>query len=80
MGFRWPYAAAIVLAAETPDQRRWAKEEALKLVRVLASKHPKVVVVDLVSGGDTLGSILNVSEGPGIVDVLFRGASFSSTA
>ena len=79
-GFRWPYAAVIVLAAETPDQRRWAKEEALKLVRVLASKHPKVVVVDLVSGGDTLGSILDVSEGRGIVDVFFRGASFSSTA
>jgi cell division septation protein DedD len=79
-GFRWPHAAAIVLAAETPDQRRWAKEEALKLVRVLASKHPKVVVVDLVTGGDTLGSILKVSEGHGIVDVLFRGASFSSTA
>jgi len=79
-GFRWPYAAAIVLAAETPDQRRWAKEEALKLVRVLASKHPKVVVVDLVTGGDTLGSLLKVSEGHGIVDVLFRGASFSSTA
>ncbi len=70
----------MVLAAETPDQQRWAVEEALKLVRVLASKHPKVVVIDLISGEDTLGSALSVKEEHGIVDVFFRGASFSATA
>jgi septal ring-binding cell division protein DamX len=80
IGFTWPHAAAIVVATGTPDQRRWAIEEAIELVRRLAADHPKVVVVDLLSGGDSVASLVDVAGGPGIVDVFFRGASFSSVA
>ena len=78
--FTWPYATALILAAETPEQRRWAIGEALELARRLALEHPKVVVLDLLAGGESVAAALGVEGGPGIVDVFFRGASFSSAA
>jgi len=78
--FTWPYATTLILAAGTPEQRRWAIGEALELARRLAAEHPKVVVLDLLGGGESVATALDVEAGLGIVDVFFRGASFSSAA
>ena len=77
---KWPHAVTIVLAAESPQQRRWATETAIELVRKLAVDR-KVVLADV--RGQIPSSIaerLGVEEGEGIVDVLFRGASFSGVS
>jgi len=76
----WPHAVTLVLAAESSRQRRWAISTAIEIVRKLAGER-KVVLADV--RGQTPSSIaeaLGVGEGEGIVDVLFRGASFSAVA
>lgn len=76
----WPHAVTLVLAAESPRQRRWATETAIEVVRKLAGDR-KVVLADV--RGQIPSSIaesLGVEEGEGIVDVLFRGASFSAVS
>ena len=76
----WPHAVTLVLAAESSRQRRWAVSTAIEIVRKLAGER-KVVLADV--RGQTPSSIaeaLGVGEGEGIVDVLFRGASFSAVA
>ena len=76
----WPNAVTLVLAAESPNQIRWATETAIEVVRKLASDR-KVVLADV--RGQVPSSIaesLGVEEGEGIVDVLFRGASFSAVS
>ncbi len=78
--FSWPHATALVVAAETSEQRHWAIAEVLRLVRELASQQPKVVLVDLLPGEESISSTLGMSGGQGIVDVLFRGAAFSTVA
>jgi cell division septation protein DedD len=76
----WPHATVLVVAAETPEQRAWAVEQVLERVRELAETQPKVVLVDLLPGEGSLPSVLKVTGGPGIVDVFFRGAAFSTIA
>ncbi len=76
----WPHAATLVLAAETPRQRSWAANAAISLARELAERWQKVVLTDLQVRRNSLAEVLGVEEGPGIVDVLFRGASFSAVA
>ncbi len=77
----WPHAATLVLAAETPRQRNWAVATAIEIIRKLAAERPKVVLADLQTRKPSaLAAALGVEEGPGIVDVLFRGASFSASA
>lgn len=76
----WPNATTLVVAARTPGQHSWAAASAIALVRELASQQRKVVLTDLQLGGESLRDELGIPEGPGIVDVLFRGASFSAVA
>ncbi len=77
----WPYATTLVLAADTPSQRRWAVSTAIELVRKLATQRPKVIVVDLQDpSAASIASTLNVEAGAGMVEILFRGVSFSSVA
>jgi cell division septation protein DedD len=77
----WPHAATLVLAAETPRQRRWAVSTAIEIVRKLAEQHPKVVLADLqMRSPSALAAALGIDGGPGIVDVLFRDAAFSAVA
>ena len=79
--FEWPHSAALVLAAETQRQRRWAVNTAVELARKLARERRKVVLADLNRrSSDSLAAALGVDPGPGIVDVLNRGAAFSSVA
>ncbi len=76
----WPNAVTLVLAAESPSQKSWATETAIEVVRKLAGDR-KVVLADV--RGQIPSSIaesLGVEEGEGIVDVLFRGASFSAVS
>jgi hypothetical protein len=78
----WPHAVTLVIVAETPRQRRWAVSTALEIVRELAASR-KVVVTDVeVRALYTLSSALDQAggSGAGIVDVLFRGTSFSAVA
>ncbi len=76
----WPHAVTLVLAAESPRQRSWATETAIELVRKLAGDR-KVVLAD-VRGyvPSSIAERLEVEEGEGMVDVLFRGASFSAVS
>jgi hypothetical protein len=77
----WPHAATLVLAADTPRQRRWAVTTAIDIVRKLAGQRPKVVLADIqMRTPSSLAATLGIEEGEGIVDVLFRGASFSAAA
>ncbi len=77
---RWPHAVTFVAAAEGGRQQRWVVDTSIGIVRKLAA-HRRVVLVDLAS--DTppaIAAALGIEPAQGIVDVLFRGASFSSTA
>ena len=76
----WPNATTLVVAAATPRQFEWAAASAFGLVRELAEHRQKVVLADLQTGQHSLRAALGIAEGPGIVDVLFRGASFSAVA
>ncbi|KPK81852.1 MAG: hypothetical protein AMS25_04850 [Gemmatimonas sp. SM23_52] len=77
----WPHAATLVLAAETPRQRRWAVGTTIEIVRKLAERRPKVVLADLQTRTpSSLAAALGTDEAPGMVDVLFRGAAFSAVA
>jgi cell division septation protein DedD len=77
----WPHAATLVLAAETPRQRRWAVTTAIEIVRRLAALRPKVVLADLQTRApSTLAAVLGFEDAAGISDVLFRNASFSKVA
>ncbi len=77
----WPHAATLVLAADSPRQRRWAVNTAVEIVRKLAGQRPKVVLADLqTKRPSALSAALGVEDGPGISDVLFRDAAFSKVA
>jgi cell division septation protein DedD len=77
----WPYATTLVLAADTPGQRRWAVSTAIELVRKLATQRPKVIFVDLQRpSASSIAATLNLEAGAGMVEILFQGASFSSVA
>ncbi len=77
----WPHAVTLVLATTSARQRRWAVATAIDIVRKLASQRPKVVLADIqLRQPSSLAATLGVEEGEGIVDVLFRGASFSAVA
>jgi cell division septation protein DedD len=69
----------LVLAAEEPQQFDWALTAAIEIARKLAEQG-KVVLVDAGAGGALLAEKLRVGHEGGIVDVLFRGASFSAMA
>lgn len=74
----WPNAATLVLAAESTRQRRWAVATTIEIVRKLALQRPKVVLADLQTRTpSSLAAVLGMSEAPGMVDVLFRAATFS---
>jgi cell division septation protein DedD len=76
----WPDAVTIVLAAEGPRQRRWALATTIQIARKLATER-RVVLADVqVRWPAALADALEVEAGRGIVDVLFRGASFSDVA
>lgn len=77
----WPNAVTLVLAGETPEQRRWAAETAIEVARRLGEQRPKVVLTDLIprhhsSPSETLG----IEGGAGIADVLMRGEPFTAAA
>lgn len=77
----WPNAVTLVLAGETPEQRRWAAETAIEVAKRLGEQRPKVVLTDLIprhhaSPSETLG----VEGGAGIADVLMRGEPFTAAA
>jgi len=77
----WPNAVSLVLASRTRRQRRWAVETALEVTRKLGASHSKVILADLAAEQPSdLARTLGVEGGDGIVDVLFRGASFSAVA
>jgi len=77
----WPHAATLVLAAETPRQRRWAVGTTIEIVRRLAEQRPKVVLADLQTRTpSSLAAALGTAAAPGMVDVLFRGVAFSAVA
>jgi septal ring-binding cell division protein DamX len=77
----WPHAATLVLAADSPRQRRWAVNTAIEIVRLLTDQRPKVVLADLqTKRPSALAAALGVEDGPGISDVLFRDAAFSKVA
>ena len=77
----WPHATTLVLAADTPRQRRWAVSTGIDIVRKLADQRPKVVLADIqLRTPSSLAATLGIEGGQGIVDVLFRGASFSAAA
>jgi septal ring-binding cell division protein DamX len=77
----WPHAATLVLAADSPRQRRWAVNTAIEIVRRLADQRHKVVLADLQTRRPSaLAAALGVEDGPGISDVLFRDAGFSKVA
>jgi cell division septation protein DedD len=69
----------LALVAEGAGQQQWAISTAIDIARRLA-EHSKVVLVDARKRAPTLAGILDADEEQGIVDVLFRGASFSSAA
>lgn len=76
----WPDAVTIVLAAEGPRQRRWALATTVEIARKLAAGR-RVVLADVqVRWPSALADLLEVDASPGIVDVLFRSASFSDVA
>ncbi|MEE9133523.1 MAG: SPOR domain-containing protein [Gemmatimonadota bacterium] len=76
----WPHAVTLVLAAESRRQRRWTVDTAIEIVRKLAEQR-KVVLADVhARTPSSILAALDVEEGEGIVDVLFRGASFSAVA
>ncbi len=75
----WPHAVTLVVATDTASQRGWAAATAIEIARRLAAKR-KVVLVDLLSRPSPLAAAIGVEESRGIVDVLFRGASFSAVA
>lgn len=77
----WPNAVTLVLAGETPEQRRWAADTAIGVAKRLGEQKPKVVLTDLIprhraSPSETLG----FESGPGIADVLMRGEPFTVAA
>jgi septal ring-binding cell division protein DamX len=77
----WPHATTLVLAADSPRQRRWAVNTAIEIVRRLADQRHKVVLADLQTRRPSaLAAALGVEDGPGISDVLFRDAGFSKVA
>jgi cell division septation protein DedD len=76
---RWPHALTLVLVAEEPGQQQWAIDAAIEVARRLA-EHRKVVLAEARKQAPTLAGILGADEEQGIVDVLFRGVSFSSAA
>jgi len=78
-GVPWPHAVSLVLAAETPQQQDWAVSVAVGIARKLAAQR-KVVLVDAAVGGPSVAEKLGVDQAGGIVDVLFRGASFATVA
>lgn len=77
----WPNAVALVLAGRNARQRRWAATTAIEVARKLAASRPKVIIADLDRRQPSaLAEALGLAPGAGIVDVLFRGASFSTVA
>ncbi len=77
---RWPYALSLVTAAKGARQQRWVVDTSIEIVRRLAAQR-RVVLVDLAPGSPSAtATALGLEPGAGIVDVLFRGASFSATA
>ncbi len=77
---RWPHAVAFVAAAEGGRQERWVVDTSIEIVRKLAAQR-RVILVDLASGTPpAIAAALGMEPAAGIVDVLFRGASFSATA
>lgn len=77
----WPNAVTLVLAGRSARQRRWAATTALDVARKLAASRSKVILVDLdPARPSALGEALGLAPGAGIVDVLFRGESFSTVA
>jgi cell division septation protein DedD len=78
-GAPWPHAVSLVLAADTPQQRDWSVSVAIGIARKLAGQR-KVVLVDAAVSGPSVTEKLAVDQAGGIVDVLFRGASFATVA
>ena len=78
-GASWPHAVSLVLAAEVQQQRDWAVSVAVGIARKLAGQG-KVVLVDAAVSGPSVAEKLAVDQAGGIVDVLFRGASFATVA
>ena len=77
----WPNAVTLVLAGRSARQRRWAATTAIDVARKLASSRQKVIIADLDRRQPSaLADALGLTPGAGIVDVLFRGASFSTVA
>jgi hypothetical protein len=77
----WPNAVTLVLAGRSARQRRWAATTAIEVARKLAGSRQKVIVADLDRRQPSaLAEALGLAPGAGIVDVLFRGASFSTVA
>jgi cell division septation protein DedD len=76
----WPSAVTLVLAAGNARQRRWTGATAIEIARRIG-EGKKVILAD-VGARTRLGfaKSLGVQVSEGIVDVLFRGASFSSVA
>lgn len=73
-------AIAIVMAAEGAQRQLWAVRGAVAVARGLARGH-QVVLADLqCRAPSALAAVLDVEKGPGIVDVLFRGDSFTAAA
>jgi hypothetical protein len=73
-------AIAIVMAADGAERQQWAVRGALAIARRLARGH-QVVLADLqCRAPSALAAVLTVGQGPGLVDVLFRGASFTAAA
>lgn len=77
----WPNATLLLLAARTSEQRDWVTSSALELMRRLAGDRTKVVVADLRAPENPVAERLGFRpDDPGIVDVLFHGASFTEIA
>lgn len=78
---QWPNAVTFVLAGASARQKRWAVDTAIHVTRQLASSHSKVILADLQRAQPSpVVDALGIDAGAGIVDVLFRGASFSAVA
>lgn len=68
------------MAADSAQRQQWAVRGAVAIARRLAQDR-EVMLVDLQCRvPSALEAVLEVEEGPGIVDVLFRGASFTDAA
>ncbi|MGD8699171.1 MAG: hypothetical protein PVJ43_07770 [Gemmatimonadales bacterium] len=73
-------AIAIIMAADSGQRQLWAVRGAVAIARGLARDH-QVVLADLQRRAPSaLAAVLDAGKGPGIVDALFRGASFAEAA